>query len=357
MVSNIGDVIVIIDKNGINQYKSPNIEKLFGWKPEELIGKNTFDIVHPEDVSRLQKFIDKLALKPNASGTTELRYKRKDGKYVWIEITGVNLLHDKDIKGIMGNYHDISYRKNAEQELIAAKEHAEESDRLKSAFLANMSHEIRTPMNSILGFSTLLGKGNLPEDRKKHFLNIIQTSGKNLVKIVDDVIDIAIIESGQLKISKSETSLNQLFNDLHDIFKQKIKSEGYDLKLVLKIPQKEYKIFTDELRVKQILSNFLSNALKFTKKGEIEFGFRKVKNNKIRMYVKDTGIGISPDKLETIFERFRQADDSTTRRYGGTGLGLAISKNLVELLDSKIGVRTEENKGSEFYFSLSHVEK
>ncbi|HKK10490.1 MAG TPA: PAS domain S-box protein, partial [Bacteroidales bacterium] len=163
MVSNIGDVIVIIDKNGVNQYKSPNIEPLFGWKPEELIGKKTFDVVHTEDVDSVKKFIRELTQKPNATDTTQFRYKRKDGKYVWIEITAVNLLRDKDIKGIMGNYHDISDRKNTEQEIIAAKDKAEESDRLKSAFLANMSHEIRTPMNSILGFSSLLDKDNLSD--------------------------------------------------------------------------------------------------------------------------------------------------------------------------------------------------
>jgi len=352
MVSNIGDVIVIIDKNGVNQYKSPNIEPLFGWKPEELIGKKTFDVVHPEDVDSVKKFIRELTQKPNATDTTQFRYKRKDGKYVWIEITAVNLLHDKDIKGIMGNYHDISDRKNTEQEIIAAKDKAEESDRLKSAFLANMSHEIRTPMNSILGFSSLLDKDNLSDTSRKHFVKIIQTSGKNLVQIVNDVIDIAMIESGQLNISKSTFSLNQSFFELKEIFQEKIKMDQLSLQLILEAPKNELKIFSDELRIKQIVTNFLSNAIKFTEKGQIIFGFKRVRNNKIRFYVKDTGIGIPKDKLQMIFERFRQADDSTTRKYGGTGLGLAISKNLVDLLGGKIGVRTGENKGSEFYFTL-----
>jgi len=261
-------------------------------------------------------------------------------------------LHDKDIKGIMGNYHDISDRKNAEQELIAAKEKAEESDRLKSAFLANMSHEIRTPMNSILGFSSLLDKDNLSDKNRKHFVNIIQASGKNLVQIVNDVIDIAMIESGQLNISKEEVSLNQLFYELYEIFGEKIKTDNLNVQLIVKVPPEDYKLFTDELRVKQIVTNFLSNALKFTEKGEVIFGFKRVRNNKIRFYVKDTGIGIPKDKLQMIFERFRQADDSTTRKYGGTGLGLTISKNLVELLNGKIGVKSELNKGSEFYFIL-----
>jgi len=352
MVSNIGDVIVIIDKNGVNQYKSPNIEPLFGWKPEELIGKKTFDVVHPEDVDSVKKFIRELTQKPNATDITQFRYKRKDGEYVWIEITAVNLLHDKDIKGIMGNYHDISDRKNTEQEIIAAKDKAEESDRLKSAFLANMSHEIRTPMNSILGFSSLLDKDNLSDTSRKHFVKIIQTSGKNLVQIVNDVIDIAMIESGQLNISKSTFSLNQSFFELKEIFQEKIKMDQLSLQLILEAPKNELKIFSDELRIKQIVTNFLSNAIKFTEKGQIIFGFKRVRNNKIRFYVKDTGIGIPKDKLQMIFERFRQADDSTTRKYGGTGLGLAISKNLVDLLGGKIGVRTGENKGSEFYFTL-----
>ncbi|MEE4196908.1 MAG: PAS domain S-box protein [Bacteroidales bacterium] len=352
MVSNIGDVIVIMDKNGTNRYKSPNLEPLFGWKPEELIGEDTFAIVHPEDVDRIKEFIHELSFEPNATGTTEFRYLRKDGEYVWIEITVVNLLHDPDIRGFMGNYHDISDRKKAEQELIAAKEHAEESDRLKSAFLANMSHEIRTPMNSILGFSSLLNKENLSQELRKHYLEIIQTSGQNLVHIVDDVIDIAMIESGQLKISKSMFSLNQLFVKLKDIFQEKINREQLSIRLILKIPSKELNLFSDELRIKQILANLLSNALKFTEDGEVVFGFRRVKNHKIRFFVKDTGIGIPKDKQKMIFERFRQADDSSTRKYGGTGLGLAISKNLVELLKGKIDVQSEVNMGSEFYFTL-----
>jgi signal transduction histidine kinase len=139
---------------------------------------------------------------------------------------------------------------------------------------------------------------------------------------------------------------------LKEIFQEKINREQLSIRLILKIPSKELNLFSDELRIKQILANLLSNALKFTEDGEVVFGFRRVKNHKIRFFVKDTGIGIPKDKQKMIFERFRQADDSSTRKYGGTGLGLAISKNLVELLKGKIDVQSEVNMGSEFYFTL-----
>ena len=358
MVSNIGDVIVIFDKNSINQYKSPNIEPLFGWKPEDLIGKNAFDVVHPDDVERIKKFIDDLVLEPNASGTTELRYKRKDGKYVWIEITVVNLLHDRDINGIMGNYHDISDRKNAEQELIKAKEKAEESDRLKSAFLANMSHEIRTPMNAIMGFSSLLKEKEFKKEKQEYFLNIINSRTKDLLRIIDDVIDISKIEANQLRIEKTDFSLHKLLLEINNNLKSELQSQNReDLEIRIKHQQltKQLIINSDESRLKQVILNLLYNAIKFTENGFVEFGYSIQENNTLQFFVKDSGIGIPEKAGKFIFERFRQADDSTTRKYGGTGLGLPICKSIVELLGGEIWFESEVEKGTSFYFTIPFV--
>ena len=372
--------VVITNREGAIEYVNPYFTELTGYSYEEAMGKNPNILKSGHHSESFYKELWDTILSGN-DWEGELLNKKKNGELYWEKAVISSIVNNEGvITNFVGIKEDITGRKQAEkmlqeqneiiqaqneeyesineelrqtnEELFEAKEKAEVSDRLKSAFLANMSHEIRTPMNSILGFSSLLEKNNLSEKAKKHYIRIIQTSGKNLVQIVNDVIDIAMIESGQLKISKSEVSLNQLFYDLYEIFIEKIKTDNLNIKLNLKIPDGEYTLVTDELRVKQILSNFLSNAIKFTEKGEIELGFRGVKNNKVKMYVKDTGIGIPKDKLETIFERFRQADDSATRKYGGTGLGLAISKNLVELLNSKIGVKSEINKGSEFYFTL-----
>ncbi len=368
--------------DGTTTYWNKASENLYGYTAEEAIGRNLHDLIIPSEMQEnVRNEMRQMYKSMKPVPASEMSLIRKDGTRVSVFVNhaivqrhnhepelfclDIDITQRKQAEKMLQERNEIIQAQNEEyesineelkqtnEELFKAKEHAEESDRLKSAFLANMSHEIRTPMNSILGFSSLLGKDNLPETAKKHYIRIIQTSGKNLVQIVNDVIDIAMIESGQLKISQSKVLLNQLFYGLYEIFTEKIKTDNLNIQLNLKIPDKEYTLFTDELRVKQILTNFLSNAFKFTEKGEIELGFRGVKNNKVKMYVKDTGIGIPKDKLETIFERFRQADDSTTRKYGGTGLGLAISKNLVELLNSKIGVKSEINKGSEFYFTLS----
>ena len=269
--------------------------------------------------------------------------------------TSYNNTDLEKIKDLANIYGIAVYRKNMEGDLIKSKEHAEESDRLKSAFLANMSHEIRTPMNSILGFSELFRVTKITEEKKEYYLKIIHSSGKHLIKIIDDIIDFSKIESGQLIINRSNINLRELFGIIYNEFSQKMKSGKNELKLILDIPDEDYIIYSDDMRLKQIMINFLTNSIKFTEKGEIIFGYHKTAKDQLKFFVKDTGIGIPANKLETIFERFRQADDSTTRKYGGTGLGLAISKNLVELLDGEIGVKSEENSGAEFFFTLPLV--
>lgn len=291
---------------------------------------------------------------------------------------GVPLLNNKEVYGLIGlqsyksenaytcddlrilefvsNQIAISIkRKENEINLRMAKEKAEEADKLKSAFLANMSHEIRTPMNAIIGFSELITRKSVSEEKKDVYAQYITNSGKTLLNIIDDVIDIAKIEAGQLKIAKSVTFINVMQNEIFEYFsneKKRIKKENIIFTKNEAINDISFSILCDSLRLRQILGNLINNALKFTFEGIIEFGYFIPNNATILFYVRDTGIGLGEDKIPFIFDRFRQADDSTTRNYGGTGLGLAISKKLVEMMGGRIWVESEKGKGSTFFFTL-----
>ena len=241
-------------------------------------------------------------------------------------------------------------------ELIEAKERAEQSDNLKSSFLANMSHEIRTPMNAILGFAQLLEKKSFSEERKTAFTKIIQQRASELLGIINDLIDIAKIESGNLNVFHEFGFIDDLLKEIEAIFISKndtILKKPINFKINNLLNNKQNRIFTDYLRVKQILINLVDNALKFTEEGTIEIGCSLRPDNMFLFYVKDTGIGINDTKIKIIFDRFRQAEDLiNARKYGGTGLGLSISKGLVELLNGNIWVESQENNGSIFYFTI-----
>ncbi len=257
--------------------------------------------------------------------------------------------------------HQVSvalHRSQLEFELVQAKVKAEESDKLKTAFLANMSHEIRTPMNGILGFAEMLNDDLLSEGNRKKYVEIINNNGKMLMNLIDDIIDFAKIEAGQTKILQQDFSLNALLTQIHSSFLAiNVKKDKDDLKLRIRkaMSNEECYIQTDPNRLRQILTNLISNAFKFTKEGYIEFGYNLPERGLIEFYVKDTGIGISADKLDMIFERFVQADYSRSRKYSGSGLGLAISKGFVELLGGKMWVKSTENEGSTFHFSIPYV--
>jgi signal transduction histidine kinase/CheY-like chemotaxis protein len=252
------------------------------------------------------------------------------------------------------------YRKILRKEhiaLIDAKKKAEESDRLKTAFLSNMSHEIRTPMNAILGFSNLLSHPDISEPEKQEFVNLIRINGKNLMTLVEDIIDISKIESGQLHVKNGPCQLHHLLMDVYESFFDDIQRRGiYNLKLYLKegITDESLMILTDAHRLKQILVNLVGNAIKFTERGYVEFGYKASEDSLLHFYVKDTGIGLPKGKEHEIFNRFSKFSDDKQRLYGGTGIGLSIAKHLVELMGGEIGVVSKPMDGTTFHFSLPY---
>lgn len=247
------------------------------------------------------------------------------------------------------------------EELLKAKEAAETADIQKSVFVANMSHEIRSPLNSILGFSALLKKEKLQKEERDTFLNTIYNSGIQLLKLVDDIIHISKIEAGQLRINKTECNIRKLLSELHLEYTQKKNKKGLteiELKYKNQADNKDPVILADPVRLREILSNMLDNALKFTDSGSVEFGYSinyRPDNRVVEFFVKDTGIGISRDKLHVVFERFGQVSDSLSRNIEGTGLGLAISKHLVELMGGEISIESEAGKGTKFTFSIPYI--
>jgi len=309
--------------------------------------------IHPDD---LKEFIARIrkSLEEDTPFDFEFRIIKPD-KSEWYAHAVGSLIKDikGDLKTFEGQFSDITQRKQFEMELIVAKERAEESDRLKSAFLANMSHEIRTPMNAIIGFTQLLADPNILDNKKEEFIKIITHNGQTLVRLIDDIIDIARIEAGRLTINKSECHLNVLLPELQKQYLEIVQTIGKkNIDIILDIPSEKIICYTDSFRLRQVLSNLIDNAIKFTTEGYIEIGLKKADDNNLLFYVRDTGIGIPEDKIGLIFDRFMQAEEADTRSYGGTGLGLTISQNLVRMLNGEIKVESKQGAGSIFYFTL-----
>ncbi|NJO89565.1 MAG: PAS domain S-box protein [Chloroflexia bacterium] len=323
----------------------PNIEKKwienFG-----KVGKTGEPYWFEDYVKEFDKYYTGLAYSPQqdyfAVIFSDVTDKKKAEKIVFE--------NDKQLKEQNEEYQALNEELTSlNLELLEAKQKAEESDKLKTAFLANMSHEIRTPMNGIMGFSGLLAKDNLVKEKKQKYIEIIKQNSHQLLSIINDLVDISKIEAGQIDIEEDEVRLDLLSRSLADLYYQKAIDKNIDFHLENK--GVDILIKTDETKLRQILINLLDNAFKFTHKGEIKFGY-EVKESIIEFFVSDTGIGIDKESTGIIFERFRQVELSSARKYGGTGLGLSISKAYIEKMGGKIWVDSEINRGSTFVFTL-----
>lgn len=260
----------------------------------------------------------------------------------------------KDLKSASTEYSKVgellAEHFKQKDELIAARKMAEESDRLKSAFLANVSHEIRTPMNGIMGFAGLLSEPGVSEEERREYLNIIEESGRRMLSIINDLIDISIIDAGQIKIIPAHFKINELLNHIYEFFRYEIEARGISFACEKGLDDSAV-IYTDRDKLYAILINLLKNASKYTHTGSIRFGYSH-NDNFLTFFVSDTGIGISESRHSAVFERFIQADDSISKHYEGTGLGLSISKAYVEALGGKIWLESSVGKGSDFYFKI-----
>jgi signal transduction histidine kinase len=266
----------------------------------------------------------------------------------------------KVIEGFIFQCSIALYRQHMEAELRKAKKEAEESDKLKSAFLANMSHEVRTPMNGIMGLAHLLANPDIDSEAQQEYVNLILSSGNVLISLLDDIMDVSRIEANQVVASKEDFHLNELIRELHGFFSTELEVMGkkvLELSYKVALDDDSSIIHSDRVKLRQILVNLLSNALKFTETGRIEYGYQLQPDESLLFYVFDTGIGISPEKQKRIFERFVQADDSLSRHFGGSGLGLSICKGFIDLLGGKIWVESSPNKGAKFYFTIPEVNR
>jgi PAS domain S-box-containing protein len=355
-LESIGECVSITDRQNNIIYVNNAFCTTYGYSGEEIIGKNISILRLPEDDGSPSELI----LSDTISGgwVGELYNIKKDGTVFPIELS---TSHIRDEKGnsvaLIGIAVDITERKKVNQELINAKEKAEESDRLKSAFLANMSHELRTPLNAIIGFSGLIIEMG-PDQNTVPYSQIISKSGFHLLSLVEDLFDTTMIETGQFKINNENTEVISLMEEVKNIILgERLIEDKADVNLILNTKEVRNPLYlvTDSRKLKQILINLLRNAYKFTEKGYIEFGITEIEepeNNYFRFYVKDTGIGIDRKNHEAIFNIFRQIDDTHTRKFGGMGLGLSIAKKTIEILGGKIWLESEPGKGSTFYFTL-----
>lgn len=349
--------VLITDKDGYIEFFNPAFCKITGWNDQEILGKKPSIL---KSGFQPASFYEKL-WKTISSGNEwqgEFKNRKKNGEYYW-ELASISPI--KNNFGTITHYvkiaENISYLKKIEKDLKKAKQDAEIANNYKNLFLANMSHEIRTPINTIIGFSELIKNENLPSQKRYKYSGIIEENSQSLLRLIDDIIDIAKIEANELKIKKEACSLGDLFSELEMTYNNFLKrKEKQNLELNFQIPEEAHHdvIFTDPYRLKQIINNLYLNALMYTERGQIEIGYTIINDNKLRFFVSDTGTGIPPNRIKNIFKRFTQTDEAPGSEAPGSGLGLSICKDLAALLGGDINVKSVEGEGSIFFLTLPY---
>ncbi|HEX2975616.1 MAG TPA: PocR ligand-binding domain-containing protein [Bacteroidales bacterium] len=340
-----------------------NFYKIFNTSVEEIgsyqlpAGEYATRFVHPDDAHLVGIEVEKAieTNDPDYTAYTEHRIIRMDGTEGFIGVRFL-IVKNKESETVRsyGVIQDITDRKINEQELIEAKEKAEENNRLKSAFLMNMSHEIRTPMNGILGFMNLMNDPAINEEDRREYITLINKSGDRLLNTINDLIEISKIEIGDINLKSENIDLEELMDFIYNFFKRECDEKGLELSIGGQIKGNEAQIMSDRLKLEGILINLVKNAIKFTVKGSITIS-NTLEDGKLWFYVSDTGRGIPKDKFDAVFDRFVQVDYGGKRNYEGSGIGLSIVKAYVEALEGSIKIESELGKGSTFIFSIPYI--
>lgn len=345
--------IIITNTKGKIEYVNPKFSELTGYSMDELMGQNPRVL---KSGMQSSAFYDGLwsTILSGHNWQGELHNRKKNGELYWEKAIISPIVNDAgQITHFVAVKEDITERKKMMAELVNAKERAEESDRLKSAFLANLSHEIRTPMNAILGFADLLLDTDIDSDKHESYINIIQKSGLHLLSIIGDIIEISRIETGQIILNLTQVDVNTLLQDICNEISVTIPADK-EVKLLI-VPSRrklQNHLLLDEVKLRQILTNLITNALKFTNRGHVAFGYQLPGHGAIEFFVEDTGIGIDKAYHQLIFDRFRQVESDANIKHGGSGLGLAISKAYVEKMGGSIFLESERGKGAHFSFRI-----
>ncbi len=344
--------IIIMALNGVVEYVNPRFEEITGFPAGEING-GTIHILEPENNPGTEYNEMWKAIKEKTDWKGILHSRRKNGGFFWGEWSLYPLKDNFDnITHHIAVMEDITMRIRSEQDLISAKEKAEESDRLKTAFLSNISHEIRTPMNAIVGFSQLLKEKSLSIDKRNDFIGIIASKSDELLRIVDDIIEVSMIQSGQITVHNEDFNLGELFKELYETYSTKTKP-GITLECDVPEGISGLNLRSDPGRIRQIMENLLGNGIKYTDRGSVRFGYKLRSDGKaIILFVEDTGIGIEPSRIPVIFQPFMQEEIRDKEARGGKGIGLTITRKLVELLGGTIRVESEKGRGAGFYIEL-----
>lgn len=344
------DALIDCDDKGIITQWSDGAERLLGFTAAEARGRNINIIVPPDQVEAHDRGIEHW----RRSGTArldrriELVAQRKDGSHLDIELW-MSVAHINGVRHIHGNIRDISERKRQAAELLSAKVQAEAATLAKSTFLSNMSHELRTPLNGVIAVTELLEQSEL-SPAQREMTSIIQSSSDQLRRLVGDILDLARVESGEFAVSETPMMLAETVEDVRNLLALQAQEKGLSLVSDIQIDG-DVRVLGDLLRLKQVLTNLVSNAVKFTERGAVTLRLARTASG-FRFEVSDTGIGFSEEQQAVIFERFRQADGSITRKFGGTGLGLAISRELVTAMGGELECQGQAGQGATFWFTL-----